>query len=71
MKIENKVYDNHITFGKLECGDVFIHDDGIYMKTTGDDNIENTNAVDLESGHKVCFFSGDKVQLVTATLTIK
>jgi hypothetical protein len=69
MKIENKVYDNHTTFGELECGDVFIHDGEVCMKTNGDVSI--SNAVSLEDGLMMCFLEDDEVRLVKATLTIE
>ncbi len=69
MKIENKVYNNNKTFGELERGDIFIHDDGIYMKINGDVSV--SNAINLESGWTACFFFEDDVRLVSATLTIE
>lgn len=68
MKIENKVYDNHMTFEELSCGDVFIHNDEVFMKTDGDDG--ESNAVSLESGYEMHFYQDDEVRLVIATLTI-
>lgn len=69
MKIENKVYNNHKTFGELEDGDVFIHDDGIFMKTDGDVSI--SNAINLENGCIARFFYDEEIRLVKATLTIE
>lgn len=69
MQIKNKVYDNHKTFGELEDGDVFIHNDGIFMKTDGDVSI--SNAVNLENGCMARFFCDEEIRLVTATLTIE
>lgn len=69
MKIENKVYDNRKTFGELECGDVFIYDNDVCMKTDGDDG--ESNAVNLESGYEMHFYQDDEVRLVSATLTIE
>lgn len=69
MIIENQVYDGNMAFGELECGDVFIYEDEICMKTNGD--IETYNAVRLKDGRMVCFFADEMVRLVTASLTVK
>jgi hypothetical protein len=68
MKIENKVYANHKVFDELECGDVFIHDDGIFMKTDGDCMY---NAINLENGCIASFFGDEEIRLVKATLAIE
>lgn len=68
MKIENKVYDNHMTFGDLSYGDVFIYNDEVYIKTDGD--YGDSNATSLESGYKMILDQDYEVRLVTATLTI-
>lgn len=69
MKIDNKVFDNPMTFGELECSDVFIHDGEVCMKTNGDVSI--SNAVSLEDGRMMCFLEDDEVRVVTATLTVE
>jgi hypothetical protein len=69
MKIENKVDDNHKTFGELGHGDVFIQGDEIFMKTDSDDNM--SNAIHLEDGCIARFFYDEKIRLVKATLIIE
>lgn len=69
MKIENRAYDNHKTFDELKCGDVFIHDSEVCMKTDGDDG--ESNAVSLESGYEMRFYQDDEVRLVSAILTVE
>ena len=69
MKIENHVYDDNRIFEELTCGDVFIYEDEVYMKTDGDDG--ESNAVSLETGRERHLYKDDEVRLVAATLTIE
>lgn len=66
MKIENKV-DGCVRFDELMNGEVFMYEKNICIKV--DDT--NPNAVDLEDGTSMRFFSDDLVRRVKATLTIE
>lgn len=57
MKIENSNL-NTVPFEQINVGNVFMIDDGIYMKIA---NVNDTllgilNAVDIRDGYSVCFY---------------
>jgi hypothetical protein len=67
MKVE--LVSDLTTFGELDGGDVFLHDDDMYMKIDADE--VESNAVDLEDGslseidddEKVVHFPGATVHV--------
>lgn len=66
MKITDERKENMKEYGALSRGDVFIHDEHVYIKTytiNVDDDEENTyNATDLEDGDLTYFANEDLVE---------
>lgn len=75
MKITDERKENMKEYGALSRGDVFKHDENVYIKTytiNVDDAEENTyNATDLEDGNLTYFANGDLVEPLNAELIIR
>ena len=65
MKIDNSVYDIHTEFSKLNCGDSFIYENELYIKSkillTG---ITEYRAVRLWDGEAIYMDAGQPVRVV-------